>query len=125
MKNLKAQAINLTSSTLSAVALIGALAFVPAQAKADEGLKNIFGAIAVIAVINEVYKGRTDSVNRVADVYGSQHNPLNERRRPGYAAGLNNYNKVCGSEVIRQQGFSEVVETNCFGQIINVKIVRR
>tara|TARA_B110000238_G_C15751956_1_gene279575 strand:+ start:149 stop:526 length:378 start_codon:yes stop_codon:yes gene_type:complete len=125
MKNLKAQAINLTSSTLSAVALIGALAFVPAQAKADEQLKNIFGAIAVIAVINEVYKGRTDSVNRVADVYGSQHNPLNERRRPGYAAGLNNYNKVCGSEVIRHQGYSEVVETNCFGQILNVKIVRR
>ena len=125
MKNFKTHAMNITSSTLSAIALVGALAMVPAQAKADEGLKNIFGAIAVIAVINEAYKGRTNSVNRVADVYGSQHNPLNERRRPGYAAGLNNYNKVCGSEVIRHQGYSEVIETNCFGQILNVKIVRR
>ena len=125
MANFKTHAINLASSTLSAVALVGAIALVPAQAKADEGLKNIFGAIAVIAVINEVYKDRTDSVNRVADVYGSQHNPLNEQHRPGYAAGLNNYNKVCGSEVIRHQGYAEVVETNCYGQILNVKIVRR
>ena len=125
MANFKTHAINLASSTLSAVALIGAIALVPAQAKADEGLKNIFGAIAVIAVINEVYKDRTDSVNRAADVYGSQHNPLNEQHRPGYAAGLNNYNKVCGSEVIRHQGYAEVVETNCYGQILNVKIVRR
>ena len=125
MANFKTHAINLASSTLSAVALIGAIALVPAQAKADEGLKNIFGAIAVIAVINEVYKDRTDSVNRAADVYGSQHNPLNEQHRPGYAAGLNNYNKVCGSEVIRHQGYAEVVETNCYGQVLNVKIVRR
>ena len=125
MTNFKTHAINLASSTLSAVALVGAIALVPAQAKADEGLKNIFGAIAVIAVINEVYKDRTDSVNRAADVYGSQHNPLNEQHRPGYAAGLNNYNKVCGSEVIRHQGYAEVVETNCYGQILNVKIVRR
>ena len=123
--NIKQTAINFTSSTLSAVALVGALAMVPAQAKADDGLKNILSAVAVIAVINEVYKDRTDSVNRVADVYGSKHNPLNERRRPGYAAGLNNYNKVCGSEVIRHNGYSEVVETNCFGQVLNVKIVRR
>jgi len=123
--NIKQTAINFTSSTLSAVALVGALAMVPAQAKADDGLKNILSAVAVIAVINEVYKDRTDSVNRVADVYGSKHNPLNERRRPGYAAGLNNYNKVCGSEVIRHNGYSEVVETNCYGQVLNVRIVRR
>jgi len=123
--NIKQTAINFTSSTLSAVALVGALAMVPAQAKADDGLKNILSAVAVIAVINEVYKDRTDSVNRVADVYGSKHNPLNERRRPGYAAGLNNYHKVCGSEVIRHNGYSEVVETNCYGQVLNVRIVRR
>ena len=125
MTNFKTHAINLASSTLSAVALIGAIALVPAQAKADEGLKNIFGAIAVIAVINEVYKDRTDKVNRVENVYGSEHNPLNETRRPGYAAGLNDYGKVCYSEVIRHQGYSEVVETNGYGQVLNVKIVRR
>ena len=123
--NIKQTAINFTSSTLSAIALIGTVAMIPAQAKADDGLKNILSAVAVIAVINEVYKDRTDSVNRVADVYGSKHNPLNERRRPGYAAGLNNYNKVCGSEVIRHNGYSEVVETNCYGQVLNVRIVRR
>jgi hypothetical protein len=123
--NIKQTAINFTSSTLSAVALVGAMAMVPAQAKADDGLKNILSAVAVIAVINEVYKDRTDSVNRVADVYGSKHNPLNERRRPGYAAGLNDFSKVCGSEVIRHNGYSEVVETNCYGQVLNVRIVRR
>ena len=123
--NFKAHAINFASSTLSAAALVGALLMIPAPAKADDGLKNILSAVAVIAVINEVYKDRTDSVNRVADVYGSKHNPLNERRRPGYAAGLNNYNKVCGSEVIRHNGYSEVVETNCYGQVLNVRIVRR
>ena len=123
--NFKAHAINITSSTLSAVALVGALSVIPAKAHAGDELRNILGAIAVIGVINEVYKDRTDSVNRVADVYGSKHNPLNEARRPGYAAGLNDYNKVCGSEVIRHQGYSEVVETNCFGQVLNVRIVRR
>ena len=123
--NFKAHAINITSSTLSAVALVGALSVIPAKAHAGDELRNILGAIAVIGVINEVYKDRTDSVNRVADVYGSKHNPLNEARRPGYASGLNNYNKVCSSEVIRHQGYSEVVDTNCFGQILNVRIVRR
>tara|TARA_B110000977_G_C10717904_1_gene353987 strand:+ start:123 stop:560 length:438 start_codon:yes stop_codon:yes gene_type:complete len=123
--NFKAHAINITSSTLSAVALVGALSVIPAKAHAGDELRNILGAIAVIGVINEVYKDRTDNVNRVADVYGSKHNPLNEARRPGYASGLNNYNKVCNSEVIRHQGYSEVVDTNCFGQILNVRIVRR
>ena len=123
--NIKQTAINAASNTLSAVALVGALTLVPAQAKADEGLKNIFGAIAVALVVNELFQDRTDSVNRVADVYGSQHNPLNEARRPGYASGLNDYNKVCGSTVIRHQGYSEVVETNCLGQVLGVKIVRR
>ena len=123
--NIKQTAINFTSSTLSAIALIGAVTMIPAQAKADEGLKNIFGAIAVIAVINELYKDRTAKVNQVENVYGTQHNPLNESRRPGYAAGLNDYNKVCYSEAIRHQGYSEVVETNCYGQVVNVKIVRR
>ena len=77
MKNLKAQAINLTSSTLSAVALIGALAFVPAQAKADQQLNNILGALGVMVVLNEVYKNKAPSVNQVQTVYGTQHNPLN------------------------------------------------
>lgn len=123
--NIKQTAINFASSTLSAVALVGALAMVPAQAKADEGLKNIFGAIFVAAVVNEVYKDRTDSVNRVADVYGSKHNPLNERRRPGYAEGLNDYSKVCAYETVRHQEYSEVIATNCYGQVLNVRIVRR
>ena len=125
MKNLKAQSINLTSSTLSAVALIGALAFVPAQAKADEQLNNILGALGVMVVLNEVYKNKAPSVNQVQTVYGTQHNPLNERRRPGYASGMNNFNKVCGTDVVRRNGYSEVVETNCYGQVLNVKIVRR
>jgi hypothetical protein len=123
--NIKQTAINLTSNTLSAVALVGVLALAPAQAKADEGLKNIFGAIAVALVVNELYQDRTEKVNQVENVYGTAHNPLNESRRPGYSAGLTDYNKVCYSEVIRHQGYSEVVETNCFGQVLNVKIVRR
>ena len=123
--NIKQTAINLTSNTLSAVALVGVLALAPAQAKADEGLKNIFGAIAVALVVNELYQDRTEKVNQVENVYGTAHNPLNESRRPGYSAGLTDYNKVCYSEVIRHQGYSEVVDTNCFGQVLDVKIVRR
>jgi hypothetical protein len=123
--NFKAYAINTASSTLSAVALVGALALVPAQAKADNGLKNIFGAVIVGLVVNELYGDRTEKVNQVENVYGTAHNPLNESRRPGYAAGLTDYNKVCYSEVIRHQGYSEVVDTNCFGQVLDVKIVRR
>ena len=123
--NIKQAAINATSNTLSAVALVGALTLVPAQAKADEGLKNIFGAIAVALVVNELYQDRTDKVNQVENVYGTAHNPLNESRRPGYSAGLTDYSKVCYSEVIRHQGYSEVVDTNCFGQVLGVKIVRR
>ena len=123
--NIKQTAINAASNTLSAVALVGALTLVPAQAKADEGLQNIFGAIAVALVVNELYQDRTDKVNQVENVYGTAHNPLNESRRPGYSAGLTDYNKVCYSEVIRHQGYSEVVDTNCFGQVLDVKIVRR
>ena len=123
--NFKALTVNLVSSTLSAVALVGTLSMIPAKAHAGEELRNIFGAIAVIAVINEVYKDRTDRVNRVENVYGSEHNPLNEARRPGYASGMNDYRKVCYSEVIRHKEYSEVVDTNCYGQILNVRIVRR
>ena len=123
--NFKAHAINIASSTLTAVALVGTLSMIPAKAHAGDELRNIFGAIAVIAVINEVYKDRTDRVNRVEKVYGSKHNPLNEARRPGYASGMNDYRKVCHSEVIRHNGYSEVVDTNCYGQILNVRIVRR
>ena len=122
--NFKAHAINLTSSTLSAVTLVGVLALAPAQAKA-EGLQNIFSAVLVGLVVNEIYQDRADNVNQIETVYGTLHNPLNESRRPGYAAGLTDYNKVCGQDVIRHQGYSEVVETNCFGQVLNVKIVRR
>ena len=122
--NFKAHAINLTSSTLSAVTLVGVLALAPAQAKA-EGLQNIFSAVIVGLVVNEIYQDRADNVNQIETVYGTSHNPLNESRRPGYAAGLTDYNKVCGQDVIRHQGYSEVVETNCFGQVLNVKIVRR
>tara|TARA_Y100000389_G_scaffold201869_1_gene245628 strand:- start:65 stop:439 length:375 start_codon:yes stop_codon:yes gene_type:complete len=123
--NIKQHAINFTSNTLSAIALVGAVALIPAQAKADDGLKNILSAVITMAVINEVFNDRTDKVNRVENVYGSEHNPLNERRRPGHAAGLNDFSKVCYSEVIRHRDYSEVVETNCYGQVLNVKIVRR
>jgi|TARA_B110000908_G_scaffold21327_1_gene24056 hypothetical protein len=122
--NIKQTAINLTSSTLSAIALVGVLALAPAQAKA-EGLQNIFSAVIVGLVVNELYQDRTDKVNQIETVYGTSHNPLNESRRPGYAAGLKDYSKVCYSEVIRHQGYSEVVDTNCFGQVLDVKIVRR
>jgi len=114
--NIKQHAINFTSNTLSAIALAGAVVLLPATAKADDGLKNILSAVVTMAVINEVFNDRTDKVNRVENVYGSEHNPLNERRRPGHAAGLNDFSKVC---------YSEVVETNCYGQVLNVKIVRR
>jgi hypothetical protein len=66
--NFKAYAINTASSTLSAVALVGALALVPAQAKADNGLKNIFGAVIVGLVVNELYGDRTEKVNQVENV---------------------------------------------------------
>jgi len=122
--NIKKAAINVTSSTMSAVALVGALAMIPAQAKANN-TESVLIAIGTAIVFNEIYKDRTDRVGRVENVYGSQHNPLNESRRPGYAAGLNNANKVCYQEVIRHGNYAEVVESNCYGVVLNTRIIRR
>jgi len=123
--NIKQHAINFTSNTLSAVALVGAIALVPAQAKADDGLKNILSAVVTMAVINEVFNDRTDKVNRVENVYGSEHNPLNERHRPGYASGANDPRVVCGTKVIRHKNYAEQVKVNCFGQVLSTRIIRR
>jgi hypothetical protein len=122
--NVKKTAISFTSSALSAVAIVGAVAMMPAQAKAGD-VESVLIALGTAIVFNEIYKDRTDKVGRVENVYGSQHNPLNERQRPGYAAGLNDANKVCYQEVIRHGNYAEVVESNCYGVVVNTKIIRR
>ena len=91
----------------------------------DRNAERILTAIGTAIIFNEIYKDRTEQVGRVQGSWGSEHNPLNERHRPGYAAGANNPNKVCSQEVIRHGNYSEVVESNCYGQVINVRVVRR
>ena len=60
------------------------------------------------------------------DIWGKEHNPINERHRPGYARGGNNPMKVCATKVIRHTGnVVEQVKVNCYGQVISSKIIRR
>ena len=92
---------------------------------ANAGGEDVLIALGTAFIFNELYKDRTESVGRVEDVYGSEHNPLNERHRPGYAAGLNDASKVCYQEVIRHGNYAEVVDTNCYGVVLNTRIIRR
>ena len=116
--------IDTASTTLTAIALVGTMC-IASPAKADNNVESLLIALGTAIVFNEVYKDRTQHVGKVENVYGSQHNPLNERHRPGYAAGLNDANKVCHQEVIRHGNYAEVVESNCYGVVVNTKIIRR
>jgi hypothetical protein len=109
---------------IATTALI-ATAFTAVPAQANDSAERLLTAIGTAIIFQEVYKDRTDKVGRVVDVFGSKENPLNERHRPGYASGLRDFNKVCHSEVIRHGNYAEVVESNCYGQVLSTRIIRR
>ena len=120
--NIKRTAINFTSSTLSAVALVGAIALVPAQAKANDdfipGL--IFGVILSSAMQNDHHRAEPRRHETGPVVVMPQHNPRNDRARPGYARGYDNPRLVCAQEVVRGRGHTEVISRNCYGEILSV-----
>jgi len=49
------------------------------------------------------------------------HNPLNDRHRGSYTAGYDNPNLVCGQRVNRTSRYTEVIHTNCYGEILFVE----
>ena len=122
--NIKQKIVDTTSTSLSLIALVGGLAL-GQPAKADDGVKNILTSLALSYIITEVFYGDED-LDQNQDIWGKEHNPINERHRPGYARGGNNPMKVCATRVIRHTGnVVEQVKVNCYGQVISSKIIRR
>jgi len=115
------------TSTISAVAVASTLALTPAQSQANDEVKNILTAVIVGAIVKEVlYDDERGEGLGAANPYGSEYNPINERHRPGYAAGANDPRTVCGTRVIRHgNGIAEQVKVNCFGQVLSTRIIRR
>ena len=109
-------------ATLAVATTITGCATQNAQAGNTE---NVLIALGTAILFNEIYKDRTQGAGQVDAPWGSEHNPLNERHRPGYAAGANDYNKVCSQEVIRHGNYAEVVDFNCYGVVLNTRVIRR
>ena len=131
MINFKKQAINVASSTLSAVALIGALAFA-APAKADHNNGNLIGALVFGLIINEALDNNRD--NRRHNDYirhdrrgdRGYNNRYNQPRRPNYTPGYDDARRVCTVETVRRtRDFSVVVELNCYGDIMSKRKIWR
>ena len=118
--------INSTSNLMSAAVIAGGLAIAPAPAEANDELENMLTAVIVGAIVKEVlYDGERGEGLGAMNPYGSEHNPINERHRPGYAAGANDPRVVCGTKVIRHKNYAEQVKVNCFGQVLSTRIIRR
>ena len=95
-------------------------------AKANAELENMLTAVIVGAIVKEVlYDGERGEGLGAMNPYGTEHNPINERHRPGYAAGANDPRVVCGTKVIRHNNYAEQVKVNCFGQVLSTRIIRR
>jgi len=119
--------MNKFSKTLAVLAIAGSAvgcATAPGTAQAG-GTEEVLIALGTAFLFNELYKDRTEEVGRVEGGWGSEHNPLNESHRPGYAAGANNPSRVCKQEVIRHGNYAEVVDINCYGVVLNTRIIRR
>ena len=110
-------------NTLATLALATALTGC-VSTDAQAGGEEVLIAIGTAIIFNEVYKDRSQGA-RVEAPWGSEHNPLNERHRPGYAAGANDGSRVCTQEVIRHGNYAEVIERNCYGVILNTRVIRR
>jgi len=129
-KQMKRFLIDTASNTMTAACIAGVLLCGAAtQAKAgpsEHELKNMLKAVVIGAVVKEVfYNGERGRGLGAANPYGSEYNPINERHRPGYAAGANDPRVVCGTKVIRHQNYAEQVKVNCFGQVLSTRIIRR
>ena len=122
--NIKKHIINATSTSLSVIALVGGISLAqPAQA--DDGVKNILTSLALSYIITEVFYD-DEHLDQPQDIWGREHNPINERHRPGYARGGDNPMRVCGTKVIRHStNVVEQVKVNCYGQVISSTIIRR
>ena len=123
--NIKQHAINATSTALSVITLVGGISMAQ-PAKANAELENMLTAVIVGAIVKEVlYDGERGEGLGAMNPYGTEHNPINERHRPGYAAGANDPRVVCGTKVIRHKNYAEQVKVNCFGQVLSTRIIRR
>jgi hypothetical protein len=114
---------------MSAACVAGLLLCAAAPAKAgptEHEVKNMLQAVVIGAIVKEVfYNGERGRGLGAANPWGSEYNPINERHRPGYAAGANDPRVVCGTKVIRHKNYAEQVKVNCFGQVLSTRIIRR
>ena len=118
--------MNKITSAISAVAVASTLAMTPVQAQANDEVKNILTAVIVGAIVKEVFYDDERSEGLEGNTpWGSEHNPINERHRPGYSSGANDPRVVCGTRVIRHGNYAEQVKVNCYGQVLSTRIIRR
>lgn len=102
---------------LIAATLVAATAFT-APAKAADQMDVIVGVAAGVLL------GQVMQQPRYAQ---QQHyyNPYNQQDRVGYARGYDNPHRACGHTALRGYGYTEVITTNCYGQIIGVQRIPR
>src|SRR5210317_2073709 len=118
--------INSTSTLMSAAVVGGALLLAPAPAEANDEVKNILTAVIVGAIVKKVFYDDERGEGLEGNTpWGSEHNPINERHRPGYSSGANDPRAVCGTKVIRHGNYAEQVKVNCYGQVLSTRIIRR
>ena len=117
--------------TLIATLVVAATAFTAVPAQADD--RAVFGAVIGAIIGYELTRDRNDGGydnNRRHGSYdngrGDYNNVYNDRRRPGYAAGLDNPRRVCEVETIRRtHEYTVIVERNCYGDILGQRRVWR
>jgi hypothetical protein len=97
------------------------LATMPARA---DDLARILGVIIGGAIVIESLNKPRTTVNNNT-VIMPNYNPYNDPRRPGYARGLDDANRVCSIQPHYYQTYIETVYRNCYGDVIRVERTAR
>jgi len=98
-----------------------ALACSPAHAWGDREQGILTGVLGTL-ILQEISRPQEPVIiERTHTRSMPSHNPLNERHRGSYTRGYDDPNLVCGQRVNRTSRYTEVIHTNCYGEILFVE----
>lgn len=106
---------------LAIAAVAASLTSTPAVAWGDREQGILTGVLGTL-ILQEIQRPQEPVIIERTHTRGMpSHNPRNQRHRGSYTEGYDNPNLVCGQRVHRTSRYTEVIHTNCYGEILFVE----
>jgi len=106
---------------LAIAAVAASLASTPAMAWGDREQGILTGVLGTL-ILQEIQRPQEPVIIERRHTRGMpSHNPRNQRDRGSYTRGYDDASQVCGQRVHRTPRYTEVIHTNCYGEILFVE----